>query len=67
MHTNEAGMESKGMYYGMLKHLNEVNLGPRKRGNAETQMRRAAAIVEAVLGLFVKAPEHKADAVAARH
>lgn len=67
MHTNEAGMESNGMYHVMLKHLNEVKLGARKRGDAETQMRRAAAIVEAVMGVFAKGREPTADAVSTRH
>ncbi|MES2561216.1 MAG: hypothetical protein V4637_00660 [Pseudomonadota bacterium] len=57
-------MKSKEMYEAMLKRLNEVNVGERKRGDAETQMRHAAAIVETVLGLFMRNNKTKTEAAA---
>lgn len=57
-------MKSKDMYDAMLKRLNEINVGERKRGDAETQMRHAAAIVETVLGLFTKSGKSKTESAA---
>ena len=57
-------MKSKEMYEAMLKRLNEVNVGERKRGDAETQMRHAVAIVETVLGLFMRNGKTKTEGAA---
>jgi hypothetical protein len=43
-------METNRFYDGMLHGLDEVNLSERARKQAESQMRRAAAIVEALIG-----------------
>lgn len=60
-------METKSIYGEMLNRLDSVNLRGRERVTAERQMRRAAAIVEAILGMFEKGTEPQARTVSTRH
>lgn len=60
-------MEAKDLYDGMLKRLDKVPMRGRERVAAEMQMRRAAAIVEAVLGMFEKGTEPQAPSVRTKH
>jgi hypothetical protein len=43
-------MEKNRLYDGMLHDLDDVHLSERARKQAERQMRRAAAIVEVLIG-----------------
>jgi hypothetical protein len=53
-------------YSGMLNGLSQVNLSGFERAQAELHMRRAAAIVEMLLGSRAGAPVAKVEAPVAR-